>query len=63
MITKDYLGYDCNLFEIVTDKLNKIWKGITGMVLSFGYARAAGELSRAGLHKEAKELILELTKR
>jgi hypothetical protein len=52
MITKDYLGYESNLFEIVTDKLNKIWKGITGMVLSFGYARAAGELSRAGLHKD-----------
>ena len=60
MITKDYFGYDCNLFEIVTDKLKKMYQGVGKLILSFGYARAAGELSRAGLHKEAKELILEL---
>jgi hypothetical protein len=49
MITRDYFGYADHSFDIVTDKLKKMYQGV-----------AAGELSRAGLHKEAKELILEL---
>ena len=60
MITKDYLGYDCNLFEIVTDKLKNMYQGASNLCVSFGYARAASELSRAGLHNEARSLIMEL---
>ena len=60
MITKDYLGYDCNLFEIVTDKLKNMYQGASNLCVSFGYARAASELSRAGLHDEARSLIMEL---
>jgi len=60
MITKDYFGYDNNSFDIVTDKLKSIWNSASNLCVSFGYARAASELSRAGLHNEARSLIMEL---
>jgi len=60
MITRDYFGYDNNSFDIVTDKLKKMYQGTCNLILAFGYARAAGELSRAGLHAEAKSLMMEL---
>ena len=49
MITRDYFGCDSNVFEIVTDKLNKAYKAVERGFVSFGYARAAGELARMGL--------------
>ena len=49
MITRAILGYESNLFEIVTDKLKKVYKGVERSFISFGYARAAGELARMEL--------------
>ena len=60
MITREILGYESNLFEIVTDKLKKIYKGVERSFISFGYARAAGELARMGKHEDAKRVIMHL---
>ena len=60
MITRDYFGYDSNVFEIVTDKLNKAYKAVERSFISFGYARAAGELARVGKYEDAKRVIMHL---
>ena len=60
MITRDYFGCDYNVFEIVTDKLKKIYKAVERSFISFGYARAAGELARMGRHEDAKRVIMHL---
>ena len=60
MMTKSLLGYESNLFEIVTDKLKKVYKGVERSFISFGYARAAGELARMGEHEDAKRIIMHL---
>jgi len=60
MITRDYFGYDYNVFEIVTDKLKKIYKAVERGFVSFGYARAAGELARVGRYEDAKRVIMHL---
>jgi hypothetical protein len=60
MITKALLGYESNFFEIVTDKLKKVYKSVERSFVSFGYARAAGELARMGKHEDAKRVIMHL---
>ena len=60
MITRAILGYESNLFEIVTDKLKKVYKSVERGFVSFGYARAAGELARMGKHEDAKRVIMHL---
>jgi len=60
MITRDYFGCDSNVFEIVTDKLNKAYKAVERGFVSFGYARAAGELARVGRYEDAKRVIMHL---
>ena len=60
MITRDYFGCDSNVFEIVTDKLNKAYKAVERSFISFGYARAAGELARVGRYEDAKRVIMHL---
>jgi hypothetical protein len=60
MITRAILGYESNLFEIVTDKLKKVYKSVERGFVSFGYARAAGELARVGKHEDAKRVIMHL---
>ena len=60
MITRDYFGCDSNVFEIVTDKLNKAYKAVERSFISFGYARAAGELARVGKYEDAKRVIMHL---
>ena len=60
MITRDYFGCDSNVFEIVTDKLNKAYKAVVRSFISFGYARAAGELARVGKYEDAKRVIMHL---
>jgi len=62
MITRDYLGYDFDTFDVVTDKLKKTWKYACDICVSFGYARAAGELSRMGRYEDAKRVMLHLKK-
>ena len=59
MITRDYFGCDSNVFEIVTDKLNKAYKAVERGFVSFGYARAAGELARVGRYDDAKRVIMK----
>jgi len=39
--------------------LKKFWLGFVDVCESVGRGRAAAELSRQGLHKEAKELLLK----
>ena len=60
MITKSLLGYESNFFEIVTDKLKKVYKSVERSFVSFGYARAAGELARMGKYEDAKRVIMHL---
>ena len=60
MMTKSLLGYESNFFEIVTDKLKEVYKGVERSFISFGYARAAGELARMGKHEDAKRVIMHL---
>ena len=60
MITRAILGYESNFFEIVTDKLKKVYKSVERSFVSFGYARAAGELARMGKHEDAKRVIMHL---
>ena len=60
MITKSLLGYESNFFEIVTDKLKKVYKNVERGFVSFGYARAAGELARMGKYEDAKRVIMHL---
>lgn len=60
MITKALLGYESNFFEIVTDKLKKVYKSVERGFVSFGYARAAGELARVGKYEDAKRVIMHL---
>ena len=60
MITKALLGYESNFFEIVTDKLKKVYKSVERSFVSFGYARAAGELARMGKYEDAKRVIMHL---
>ena len=59
-MTKSLLGYESNFFEIVTDKLKEVYKGVERSFISFGYARAAGELARMGKHEDAKRVIMHL---
>ena len=60
MMTKSLLGYESNFFEIVTDKLKEVYKGVERSFISFGYARAAGELARMGKHEDAKRVLMPL---
>tara|TARA_R110000787_G_scaffold152447_1_gene266345 strand:+ start:1500 stop:1694 length:195 start_codon:yes stop_codon:yes gene_type:complete len=60
MITRAILGYESNFFEIVTDKLKKVYKSVERSFVSFGYARAAGELARMGKYEDAKRVIMHL---
>jgi hypothetical protein len=48
----------CTICELVQQAIT----GISNTCVRIGYARAAFELSRQGLHEEAKYLILEKKK-
>jgi hypothetical protein len=60
MITKVIFGCDSNFYAIVTDKLKKVYKSVERGFVSFGYARAAGELARVGKYEDAKRVIMHL---
>ena len=51
-----HVVYD--IWDIIKDCTISFLTEIIRIGSSYGYCRAAGELSRAGLHKEAKELML-----
>jgi hypothetical protein len=46
----------------VVNPLHGFWKGVQRFVEVAGYARAAAELSRMGLHKEAKACMMQIQK-
>ena len=58
MSTMTMVHFACDVCEVVRNVAVKICKEIWYQCQVFGYARAAGELSRKGLHQEAKELML-----
>ncbi len=60
MSTMTMIHFACDICEAVKDTTKKIYKTIERNFISFGYARAAGELARYGRHEEAKSLIMQI---
>ena len=60
MSTMTMIHFACDICEAVRDATKRILVGIWNLCVVFGYARAAGKLSRLGFHEEAKSLMLEL---
>ena len=58
-IAQTYWTYTCKFCDLVRKVLFTVFVGIIGFAESAGRARAAAELSRQGLHKEAKALMLK----
>ena len=58
MTTIAIKSYYCSFCETVSKFFKSVMHGIIAMGESAGRARAARELTRMGLHKEAKALML-----
>ena len=43
-------------------RISRIWEGIKVHFEIIGYSRAAASLASQGLHKEAKQLMVEIAK-
>ena len=61
-ITQTTWTYTCKVCAVIRNTLIAIWCGMIAMGESAGRARAARELTRMGLHEEAKALMLEIKK-
>ena len=62
MTTATISTYYCTFCEAVKTFAIKFGKGFMAFAESAGRARAANELARMGMHKEAKALMLGDTK-
>jgi hypothetical protein len=63
MVNTDSKNTDIHIGEIMLTKITKgfkaFWTGFLEVAEAGGRARAAAELSRRGLHEEAKELMMK----
>jgi hypothetical protein len=63
MVNTDSKNTDIHIGEIMLNTIAKalksFWTGFLSVAEAGGRARAAAELSRRGLHAEAKELMLK----
>ena len=58
MSTMTMVHFACDVCEAIRNFTVSFLKETWRLCQVFGYARAAGELSRHGMYKEAKELML-----
>ena len=58
-IKENTWNFTCKTCVVLRNTLIAIWVGFIAFGESAGRARAASELSRMGMHKEAKALMLE----
>jgi len=61
-ITQNTWTFTCKACTVIRNTLIAIWCGMIAMGETAGRARAARELTRMGLHEEAKALMLEIKK-
>ena len=61
-ITQTTWTYTCKVCAVIRDAMGRFMNGVIALGESAGRARAARELTRMGLHAEAKALMLENNK-